>query len=353
MIAAQISGISMYLPANRLENKELADIFSGWTPEKITLKLGISSRPIVSEGETAVDMGVAAAQNLFKAQVCKPEEIDFVVFCTQSPDYFLPTSACLIQNRLGIPIRSGAFDINLGCSGYIYSLATCKGLVESGMAKNVLLITSETYSRYINERDRASRPLFGDGATASLINADLNATDRDARIGSFEFGTDGSGADLLIVPAGAQRLPSSPETSKVVSDSLGGLRSKNQLYMHGPGIFTFSIDRIPPLIDRYRKKALETGKEIDSFVFHQANRYMLNRLRELCEIDQSKYYNNMMERGNTVSSSIPIALIDAIQENFIQREKCLMLVGFGVGLSWGACLIHLPDHFKAVPFVKE
>ncbi len=348
MITAQISGISSYLPDNRLGNEELANIFSGWTPEKIERKLGIKTRPIVSEGETALDMAVKAGQKLFDSGICKPDQIDFVVLCTQSPDYFLPTSACILQNKLGIPVQSGAFDLNLGCSGYIYSLAVCKGLVESGLAKNILLVTSETYSRYINKKDRASRPLFGDGATASLINADFDAPDHDYRLGEFHFGTDGSGANLLMVPAGAQRLAKSEETAREYTDSSGAVRTKNDLYMNGPGIFTFSIDRIPPLVEEYRRYCQEKNIEIESYIFHQANKYMLDRLRDLCCIDKNKYFNNMLDRGNTVSSSIPIAIIDAMASGFLRKEQLALLIGFGVGLSWGGCLIRLPEHFRFV-----
>lgn len=346
MIAAQISGISSYLPENKLGNEELAKVFSGWTPEKIERKLGIKTRPIVSEGETALDMAVKAGKKLFDAGICCPNEIDFVILCTQSPDYFLPTSACILQNELGIPNQCGAFDINLGCSGYIYSLAVCKGLIEAGLAKNILLITSETYSRYINKKDRASRPLFGDGATASLIKADSAALHSDERLGVFRFGTDGQGANLLMIPAGAQRMPKSEETAKEYADSSGAIRTKNDLYMNGPGIFTFSIDRIPPLVDEYHQYCKKNGLEIDSYIFHQANKYMLDRLRDLCSLDEKKFFNNMLNRGNTVSSSIPIAIIDALEEGVLKREQLALLVGFGVGLSWGGCLIRLADDFK-------
>ncbi|MDD3585560.1 MAG: ketoacyl-ACP synthase III [Thermoguttaceae bacterium] len=349
MNAAQLSAIAFHVPELQLGNVELAAIFSGWTPEKITLKLGIENRPIAAGDETAVDLAVAAGNRLFDSGVCCREEIDFVVLCTQSPDYFLPTSACLVQNRLGIPTRCGAFDINLGCSGFVYSLGVCKGLVESGMAKKVLLLTSETYSKYINKLDRTSRPLFGDGATASLITLDENATTRDWWIGPFEFGTDGAGANMLMVPAGAQRMPATEETAKVLADGFGSFRSKNDLFMNGRGIFTFSIDTIPPLVDRFREIAEKNGWTIDSFIFHQANRYMLNRLQGLCRIDDSQYYNNMLQRGNTVSSSIPIAMVDAFEENFLKRGDLTLLVGFGVGLSWGASFVRLPEHFVSVP----
>ncbi len=349
MKAAQISGIASYLPEKKLGNEELANNFSGWTPEKITRKLGIDFRSIAGEGETALDMGVKAAERLFVAGIAVREEIDFVIFCTQSPDYFLPTSACIIQNRLKIPVNSGAFDINLGCSGYIYSLGVSKGLLESGLAKKILLITSETYSHYINDQDRVSRPIFGDGATATLLTVTPDAPDPNWFLGTFEFGTDGNGANMLIVEGGAHRCPSTPETAREYVDTFGSMRSKDQLFMNGPGIFTFSIHRIPALVEKYRAFCKEKSQNIDNYIFHQANKYMLDRLCDLCEIDPAHFYNNILNRGNTVSSSIPIAVTDALEENFMERDSLSLLVGFGVGLSWGACLVRLPKTFRYVP----
>ncbi|MDR1140164.1 MAG: ketoacyl-ACP synthase III, partial [Planctomycetaceae bacterium] len=258
-VQAEIRSIAYYLPENYLGNAELAQKFSNWTEEKIVYKLGIERRPIAASEETAVDMAVKAAENLFENGCCEPEEIDFLLFCTQSPDYFLPTSACLIHERLGLPKSCGALDFNLGCSGYIYGLSLAKGMIETGSAQKVLFITSETYSKYINHEDRASRPLFGDGASATLIsaipvstenitenvnnvnninagktittNANTNTSEivTETRIGPFVFGTDGSGADLLIVPAGGHRIPKTPETALELPDGKGNIRSKEQL----------------------------------------------------------------------------------------------------------------------------
>lgn len=360
--SAQIRAIAAYLPSNVLKNDELIARFSGWTAEKMEQKLGILSRPIADEKETATDMAISAAQRLFDKGVCSPEDIDFLIFCTQSPDYILPTSACVIQSRLGIPKKAGALDFNLGCSGYVYGLALAKGLVETGLAKKLLFLTSETYSKYINEDDRASRPLFGDGASATLVELVATpAADSSEKpekpekpekfgpmLGPFEFGTDGSGADLLIVPAGGSRKPSSMETRKIKRDLRGNLRSEEDLYMSGPGIFYFAVDEVPPLVASLQKSCREEGLSLDAYIFHQANRYMLDRLRELCGLENARYYNNMLHRGNTVSSSVPIAILDAMAEDFIHRGDGLLLVGFGVGLSWGACRVVLPDDFIAI-----
>ena len=346
--SSQIRAISYYVPQRTLDNEELIAKFTGWTAEKMERKLGIVSRPIAAPGETATDMAVSASRRLLDSGIVDPASIDFLVFCTQSPDYFLPTGACLLQDRLGLSKRCGAFDINLGCSGYVYGLAIIKGLVDSGLARRVLFVTSETYSKYINEMDRASRPLFGDAATATLIEAVPTASDTDSSIGPFRFGTDGSGADLLIVPAGAHRIPPTDETKKVLPDMRGNFRSQEQLMMSGPGIFNFAVEEVPPLVETLEEECRQKNLPIDTYIFHQANRYMLSRLQDLCHLEGARYFSNMLTRGNSVSSSIPLAIHDAVTEGFIHQGESALLVGFGVGLSWAGCRIRLPEDFKAL-----
>ena len=355
MKVAQIRSVAAYLPSRRLDNKTLVEVFPKWTESKIERKLGIVERPIAGPDETALDMGVVAANRLFDSGLARRDEIDFLVFCTQSPDYFLPTSACVMQERLGLSKNCGAFDINLGCSGYVYGLGVCKGILESRLAKKVLFVTAETYTKYINELDSASRPIFDDGAAATLLELSPDdyptndAFSNAPTVGPFEYGTDGSGANMLIVEAGASRTPSTPETAKPRYDHLGNYRSRDQLFMHGPGVFTFSIDVVPPLVKRFEELASAHNLNIDAYIFHQANKFMLDRLRDLCEIEPEKYFNSVETRANTVSSTIPIAMIDASQRGLVRPGAVLMLCGFGVGLSWGACLARLPDNFAVCP----
>lgn len=359
MILAQISSVAAYLPQDRLDNAALAKVFPKWTPEKISRKLGIDVRPVADKNETAVDLAVCAAQRLFQEGLARRDQIDFVILCTQSPDYFLPTSACLLQDRLGLPKTCGAFDINLGCSGYVYGLSVAKGLIESRVAKKVLFITSETYTKYINPEDRVTRPLFGDGAAATLLEAiDVPAAtceqsndvfSRHATLGPFEFGTDGSGAELLMVQAGAARMPATPETKIPIVAATGNYNSREELFMHGAGIFNFSIEVVPELVKRFDAMTQAHGERVDAYIFHQANKFMLDRLRELCDVPEEQFYNNMQTRGNTVSSSIPIALIDAMRDGKLHPGDLALLVGFGVGLSWGACLARLPETFRVAP----
>ena len=340
---AQISAIEFHLPEQVLANDELADIYSGWTPEAIEQKLGVRTRRIARPDETSSDLAFQAAEKLFGRDPTLRETVDFVIFCTQEPDHFLPTSACLLQHRLGLSESCGAFDFNLGCSGFIYGLSLSRGLIETGQASKILLLTGSTYSKFINRKDRVSRPLFGDGAAATLVEAVDEGTGEGPFLGPFVFGTDGGGGDLLMVPAGAMRMPPTAETAIEHTDSKGGTRSKNQLYMHGPGVFSFSVDRVPPLVRELLARAQLTRDDIDLFVFHQANKFMLERLRKQCEIVPERFMIDMLDRGNTVSSTIPIALLDAQASGLLKPRSRVMLVGFGVGLSWAATIAVLPE----------
>lgn len=343
MIRAQISEINYYLPEQIISNEELAELYPEWTAEKIEEKTGITSRHIAAPDETAADMAVKASLQLFANGECAPDEIEFVILCTQGPDYFLPSTACLIQDRLGIPKTAGAFDFNLGCSGFIYGLAVARGLIETSLVRNVLLLTSDTYSKYIHPMDKSMRTLFGDGAAATMIRQ-VECRDEEAPlIGPFVFGTDGSGGKHLIVPAGGMRLPRTSETAAERTDDQNNIRSDNHLYMNGPAIFSFSMMTVPTIIRSLLEKSGLNQADIDLFVFHQANLFMLETLRKRSMIDPERFVIDLADKGNTVSSTIPIALADAQDTGRLKPNSRVMLVGFGVGLSWGGTLARLPE----------
>lgn len=322
MRQAKIQSIAYYFPDDILDNTILAKQFSQWTAEKITHKTGIKKRHIASCTECASDLAYHAACKLFETQVCHPEKIEFILLCTQSPDYFLPTTACILQDKLGIPTTAGALDFNLGCSGYIYGLSLAKGLIETGQVNNVLFITAETYSKYLRDDDASTRTIFGDAASATFISLE----DSGVGIDHFVFGTDGSGKDNLIVKAGASRSPSA--------------HHKN-LFMNGPEIFSFTLQTVPTAVNELLKRAKLSINDIDYFVFHQANAYMLDHLRDKISIPKNKFYNDLENTGNTVSSTIPIALKDALSKNLIKGGDKIMTLGFGVGYSWAGCLMQL------------
>ena len=326
MMKAYIKALAYYLPKKVLTNEQLVSEFPEWTVEKIANKVGIRQRHVSGEQETAVDLAVHAANKLFEENNINRSIIDFVLLCTQSPDYFLPSSACLVQERLGLPTHTGALDFNLGCSGYIYGLSLAKGLICGGVANNVLLITAETYTKHLHPRDKGNRTIFGDAAAATLIS-----TDGKFEVGNFSLGTDGRGAENLIVKTGGCRCPQKAEDLHF--DENGNPISSDYLYMNGAEIFNFTLDVVPQLVkDTLMKNQLQQ-EDIDLFVFHQANKYMINFLRKKLKIGESKFYLYLENVGNTVSSTIPIALYEAEKEKRLKGN--ILLAGFGVGLSWG------------------
>lgn len=327
---AYIKAISYYLPETVLYNEELVQEFPEWTVDKIANKVGVNERHIAGEDETASDLAVKAALQLFNESNIERSCIDFVLFCTQSPDYFLPSTACIIQDRLGLPTHVGALDYNLGCSGYVYGLSLAKGLILGGIAKNVLLLTAETYTKHLHPRDKGNRTIFGDAATASIIS-----TEGFAEIGNFSLGTDGKGAENLIIKTGASRNRNRVEDLQF--DENGNPLSSDYLYMNGSEIFNFTLDAVPPLVRDTLLKNNSEMKDIDLFVFHQANKYMINFLRKKLKIEEEKFYVFLENVGNTVSSTIPIALYEAKKENRLTGN--VLLAGFGVGYSWGGVIL--------------
>ncbi|MBI5092970.1 MAG: ketoacyl-ACP synthase III [Candidatus Hydrogenedentes bacterium] len=335
---AVVKGIATHLPERRLTNEQLATEYGDWTAEKIEQKTGIVVRAVAGPEECASDLGYAAAQRLFESGVCAPADVDFLLFCTQSPDYFLPTTACLLQDRLGLPRGAGALDFNLGCSGFVYGLSMAKGLIESGQAKNVLLITSETYSKYIHPKDRSARTIFSDGAAATWITG---CDSNEELLGPFVYGTDGRGGCNLIVPAGALRTPHSPATAREETDESGNVRAKDNLYMNGPEIFNFTLEAVHLAVRELVAKCGRTIADVDYVVPHQANRFMLDHLRRKSKIPAEKFCVNVEHFGNTVSSTIPMALERAMQDGAVGKGANVMIIGFGVGYSWSAGMMRL------------
>ncbi len=340
---ANIRAIEFHLPDKRLTNVDLAAEFPDWSVAKIEKKTGIEERRLASQEECASDLAVAAAEKLFAAGACRPQEIDYVLLCTQSPDYFLPTTACLLQDRLRIPTSAGALDFNLGCSGFVYGLSLAKGLIETAQATKVLLVTAETYSKFIHPRDKSVRTIFGDAAAATLVQeTDHQRNPSGAAMGPFVFGTDGRGAENLIVRTGGMRRPQQAGNSQPYQDFHGNWRTEDNLYMNGPEIFTFTLQSVPDAVHELLKKADKTRDDVDLFVFHQANQYILEHLRKKIRIPKERYCVALRECGNTVSSTIPIALKSAMDTERLRPGDLVMLVGFGVGYSWGAMLLRWP-----------
>ncbi|WP_333575914.1 3-oxoacyl-ACP synthase III family protein [Sphingobacterium sp.] len=311
--------ISVYLPDRNVTNEDIAEMFPSWESSKIFEKVGIKNRYVADSKEGVADMAVAAIRNLQLETGIDLSQIDYFLLCTQSPDYQIPTTACIVQHRVGLSNNCGAIDINQGCSGYIYGLSLASALVSSGIANNVLLVTADVYSKHIHNSDKGNMSLFGDAATASLISSDGKY-----EIGKFSLGTDGSGYDKLII-----------KNSGLFSKSFNQDDPENFLFMDGAAVFDFTAKRIPQLIEENLVLNGLAKDDINLFVFHQANTFMLNFLRNRIKIEKNRFLINMENYGNTVSSSIPLAFKDS----FDGENRNVMMVGFGVGLSWGAVVL--------------
>ncbi|QIY91434.1 3-oxoacyl-ACP synthase III family protein [Chryseobacterium gallinarum] len=320
----KISKIEYYLPEQVLTNKDLEREFPEWSSERIKEKVGIAQRHVSSENETVLDLAIQSTEKIFKDY--DRNAIDFILFCTQSPDYFLPTTACILQDKLGLRKNIGAMDFNLGCSGFVYGLAFAKGLIAAGIAKNILLVTSETYTKHIHPKDKGNRCIFGDASASVIIEKNEEAPDYQ-----FCLGTDGSGAENLIVKKGAFRRDSEFNPNHEFNPE--------NLYMNGPEIFNFTIENIPGLVKETMELNQLTMEDIDYFVFHQANSFMLNYLRRKIKIPAEKFYIDMENTGNTVSATIPIALKNMMDKKLLKKGDKVLIAGFGVGYSWGATLL--------------
>lgn len=331
---AYIKYIDYCLPEKILTNQMIADEFSEWTVEKIEKKIGIKERHIAVDGETASDLAIKAAEKLFSANDYDRKEVDYLIFVTQSPDYHLPTTACLIQTKLGLSKKITAIDVNLGCSGFVTGLSLAKAIIVSGQAKNVLLLTAETYSKYMHERDKSNRTIFGDGAAATLVS-----TEGFAEVGEFVIGTDGEGAENLIVKTGGARHPQPMNDLKF--DDFGNPFSSDNLFMDGPAILNYSLDSIPQLVKDVLEKNHLDMDNINLHVYHQANMFLANLERRKLRIPQDRYYCNIEHVGNTVSSTIPIALCLALKDGTIKDGFNILSVAQGLGYTWGGFVLKI------------
>lgn len=330
-MGALIKAIEYVYPSTKVSNEDLMGLFPDYDFTKFEEKVGIKNRYWVKENETAFDLAVLASEKLL--QRIDKNEIDYILYCTQSPEYFLPTTACILQDKLGLRKNIGALDFNLGCSGFTSGVSLAKGLINSGQVKNVLLVTAETYSKYLHSNDRSNRAIFGDAATATLISFSENEG-----IGDFLFGTDGAGFDKLIVKNGCSRFPFDYAPEEITYGS-ENIYTDNHLYMNGPEVFNFTSEVIPNFTKEILGKNNLQIDDVNQFVFHQANAFMLNFMRKKIKINSEKFYIDLLDGGNTVSNTIPIAL-KKYSEN-ITAEEDLIIVGFGVGLSWSGGLIKI------------
>ena len=335
MSTARIAAVAHYLPSGRLTYEAIGAEQPGWDMAKLSKTVGIRSMPVSGGGEFSSHMAVSAARCLLDDPLVDTLDIDYLILVTQSPDFPLPTTACLVQDALGLPQSIGAVDVRLGCSGYVYALGLAKGLVASGQAKKLLLLTTDVLTKLVNSNDKVTRPIFGDAATASLVVA---AEGTPSQIGSFVYGTDGTGAGALVVPNGSLRDGRDLNEESGVDHR--ALASQGyDLYMDGAAVFNFTLTVVPALVDDTLAKAGWALDDVDLFVFHQANKFLINHLRKKLKIDQGKFWIGMENLGNTGPSTIPLALSQAAAQGFLQPGMKVLLAGFGVGLSWAGCTL--------------
>lgn len=333
----KIKDIAYYLPELIVTNDDLKEENPNWDMDLIEKRVGVKRRHITRDDETALDLSFKACEIIFSKKENVKEDIDGIIFCTQTQDYLMPPNACILHKMLDFSENVLAFDFNLACSGYIYGLALAGGLICSGVAKNILLVNADTYSKYINKKDRSTRVLFGDGAAVSWITS----SESTQGIIDIQCSTWGKYYDKFIIPAGGCRVPKSIETAIPHSDESGNIRTLENIHMDGMGILVFVNSKVPKQIKDILDRNKLSIDEIDMFIFHQASKLALDSLVSLLNIKPDRIYNNLSEIGNTVSASIPISLKNVLESAKVSRNDKVLLCGFGVGLSWGTAIIEI------------
>jgi 3-oxoacyl-[acyl-carrier-protein] synthase-3 len=333
MKRAGIEAMAYYLPEHAITNDDLAKAHPDWNVERAERATGIKSRRMEEHNVPASAMAVHAAKKLFEMTRTPKAEIDFTIVVTQSGDYRMPATACLVQDRLGLPQSSGAMDINQGCAGYIYGLAVAKALAENGSARKVLLITVEKASFFLHPDDSALRLLQGDAAAAALISPSGAAA-----IGAFDFGTDGSRYDSIIVPYGG-----SAESMERENGADTRYAYPEYVNMKGMEIFNFSVTAAPKTIIATLQKNGLKPDDVDYYLFHQANGMIVKTIGTTMKIPSEKIPMNLDRVGNTSSCSIPLLLEELIREKKPRRGSNILLCGFGVGLSWAATVLSIRE----------
>lgn len=334
-----IEGILSIIPANEVKfEDEMGNYnFSSAKSLKLKLAMGYEKHCVVEEGVCTSDLLIYGLNHLFDNNLLKKDEIDALVLVTQSPDYFMPPTSNVIQGKLGLKQDMICFDINQGCAGYIIGLIQAFMLLEQEEINKVVLLNADVLSRKVSKRDRNSNPLIGDGASITVVNK----SNIDLIINGF-IKTDGTGAEALIIPAGGFRLPSNSETAKMIEDSSGNFRSLDNLVMKGDDVFNFVQREVPTMIDHLLIKSGYNKDEIDYYMFHQPNRFMLQKLADKLEISYDKMPNNIVSNfGNASGVTIPTNISFNIGEKLRHEKFKICLAGFGVGLTWAALIMEI------------
>ncbi|HYN80903.1 MAG TPA: ketoacyl-ACP synthase III [Gemmatimonadaceae bacterium] len=333
-ISARIARIEYAVPNHVVTNDDLQRAHPEWRMELVARKTGVLTRRFAAEDELASDLAFQAATEVLGGY--DADEIDGLIFCTQSPDQIMPPNATILHARLGLRKSVAAFDITLACSGFVYGLAIAKSMIDSMRMRSILLVCGDTYSRYIHPDDRAALTLFGDGAAAALVDRST------AQSGILDcvLASDGqSGGDKFMIKAGGLRTPRSEATCVGRRDIAGNVRSDDTIYMDGAAVLAFAQREVQPTVEHILRRNNLQLAEVKLVLFHQASLHALNILSEQLDLTPDQTFSNIAHLGNTVSASLPILLKDAQSAGRLEREDLVLIVGFGVGFSWGACLM--------------
>jgi 3-oxoacyl-[acyl-carrier-protein] synthase-3 len=336
---AVISALHYCVPAQRLTQAELTARFGAGPVQSIAKMSGIIERRVAPPGVTAADLAYGAARGLLAARAVDPATIDLLIFASQTPDYQIPATACVLQHRLGLRMDCAAFDLNQGCSAYPYTLAVADGLITSGVAKRALLLNADTVTRVIHPQDRSLLALHGDGAAATLLEP---VVEDNTGLRGFALGSDGSGAPYICMPASGARQPRSEATRREKSDEAGNVRTDEHLGMNGPAVFHFSVSRMPDIIRGALQKWGLTVDDLDLVLLHQANRTMVDLMYKSLKIAEDKRFYFMETVGNLAGASVAVVLAEAWRQGRLKPGSLTLLVAFGNGLSWGLALHRWP-----------
>ncbi len=341
-----ITAMAGCVPANKIDNYQFTEYFPADVVKDVVDKVGVFERRVANAETCASDLCFAAANRLIEDNNINRDEIDALFFISQTADYRMPATAITLQHRLGLPSTTLAFDVNLGCSGFVYGLSLAYSYMQQPELKKVLLLDGETRTKAYSFKDRTTGFIFGDAGIAALI-------EKNESFGKsfFSLNSDGSRHELIKIDAGGYRKPSTCETvAEKVVDEHGNIRSEEQGYMQGADVFNFVLREVPKDIKKTLTLAETVKEEIDFFVFHQANSFMNQYLSKKLKLDSDKVPTTIEKFGNTSSVSIPITMISELKDKLVENRK-LLLCGFGVGLSWATAIINT-DHCKISEIVE-
>ena len=338
-----IKALSACVPPEVIYNKDLGYLIPEEEIEKTINNIGIIERRIAAPDVMASDLCYKAAQQLMADNDIAPESIDVLLFMSQTPDYRIPATSCLLQHRLGLPRETMCFDISLGCSGYLFALSTAFAYASMEGINRVLLLDGETFSKIVSRRDKVDWPLYGDAGTATLIEKG------DYGDSTFMLYTDGSGEDTLKIHAG-MRNPITPESCVEREQEDGNIRSDLEVYMDGMDVFNFAISKVPKSIKQLLKETEKSVDDVDYLIFHQANRFMMDFFVKKLKMDPDRVPYCIHKYGNTSSASVPLTISSELCGK-LDGDRTMLMSGFGAGLSWGSALMSMHD-CKVSPVIE-